>query len=381
MLSRIKHFLTPTPENGQHPRFLRYEVLAGFLLVVAVLELGAIFSTTSFSRSLSASVLAPVIEQLTNDERAQNGEQILTLSATLAHAAQMKADDMAAHQYFAHTSPTGVEPWYWFKQAGYSFIYAGENLAIDFNDSDQVVDAWMHSPRHRENILKQEYTDIGIGVAQGMYEGHSTLYVVQFFGTPAPIAASSTATSSIASEVAAELAKSASVDMNISATTASAHIEHVVKHVSNIEKPSSVVSATIPVEVTATPTVAVVSVSSSSAAASHQTAGQVLGTETTNGAVAWMRVTFLDTILASPLNFFNHILIVMLVLFTALFVIALVPMHAEWLHRYAVANGAGAIGVLVFCIMFNALYASEVRIDTREVNVQQATAVEAVGLQ
>ena len=48
-------------------------------------------------------------------------------------AAQAKADDMATKGYFAHTSPDGKNSWYWFKQAGYTFTYAGENLALDFS--------------------------------------------------------------------------------------------------------------------------------------------------------------------------------------------------------------------------------------------------------
>jgi hypothetical protein len=98
----------------------------------------------------------------------------------------MKADDMAAKSYFAHTSPEGIDPWYWFNQAGYKFTYAGENLAVDFSDSSAVNTAWMNSPTHRANLLDQHYTEIGIATADGMYQGHMTTFVVEEFGTPLP---------------------------------------------------------------------------------------------------------------------------------------------------------------------------------------------------
>ncbi len=96
----------------------------------------------------------------------------------------MKADDMATKGYFAHTSPEGLTPWYWFAQVGYNYTYAGENLAINFNESKDVDTAWLASPTHRANILNSHYTEIGIATAQGMYKGVQATFVVQMFGTP-----------------------------------------------------------------------------------------------------------------------------------------------------------------------------------------------------
>jgi hypothetical protein len=96
----------------------------------------------------------------------------------------MKANDMATKGYFAHTSPEGLSPWYWFKQAGYDFVYAGENLAVNFSDSAEVDKAWMNSPGHRDNILNTKYTEVGIATANGMYQGRPTTFVVQEFGRP-----------------------------------------------------------------------------------------------------------------------------------------------------------------------------------------------------
>jgi hypothetical protein len=64
------------------------------------------------------------------------------------------------------------------------YAHAGENLAIHFTDSTEVVEAWMKSPTHRENIVNGKYTEIGVGTAKGTYEGYDTVYVVQLFGAP-----------------------------------------------------------------------------------------------------------------------------------------------------------------------------------------------------
>jgi hypothetical protein len=121
----------------------------------------------------------------TNEERDGANLNILKRNATLDKAAQLKAEDMAARGYFSHNTPDGKTPWYWFDQASYKYVHAGENLAVHFTDSSDVVDAWMKSPSHRANILNGNYREIGIGTAKGKYEGFDTVFVVQLFGTPA----------------------------------------------------------------------------------------------------------------------------------------------------------------------------------------------------
>lgn len=141
------------------------------------------------SHWLVSTVLPAVVVDLTNEKRSQNHETPLVRSTILDKAAQLKAEDMAKQHYFSHYSPTGVSPWYWFDEAGYVYAYAGENLAVHFTDSKEVIDAWMNSPAHRENIVGSQYTEIGVGTAKGTYEGYDTVFVVQLFGTPAIAAA------------------------------------------------------------------------------------------------------------------------------------------------------------------------------------------------
>jgi hypothetical protein len=94
---------------------------------------------------------------------------------------------MATKGYFSHTSPEGLSPWHWFDTVGYKFMYAGENLAINFSESTDVEQAWMNSPGHRANILNERFTEIGIATAQGTYQGQPTIFVAQMFGKPLPV--------------------------------------------------------------------------------------------------------------------------------------------------------------------------------------------------
>lgn len=133
-----------------------------------------------------AAVISSVLVELTNTERSAQGLGTLTVNPVLTAVAEAKAADMAAKGYFAHTSPEGLTPWHWFKEKNYKFLYAGENLAVDFTESSDVERAWMNSPTHRANVVGTQFTEIGIATAQGTYQGRPTTFVVQVFGTPAP---------------------------------------------------------------------------------------------------------------------------------------------------------------------------------------------------
>jgi uncharacterized protein YkwD len=182
------HISEYTDRNGAHPTDLTHALLgmAGILVVLVV----TIFSLTVGSSYLVrsgalAAVISSVLIDLTNDDRAQEALGTLAISPVLSAAAQAKANHMAEYGYFAHVSPDGKNSWYWFREAGYKFIYAGENLAVDFSDSQDVESAWMNSPTHRANILNGKFTEIGIATAKGSYQGRPTTFVVQMFGTPA----------------------------------------------------------------------------------------------------------------------------------------------------------------------------------------------------
>lgn len=124
----------------------------------------------------------------TNQARAANGLGALALNSQLSNGAQSKAADMIAKDYWAHTAPDGTEPWDFFTSAGYKYQNAGENLAYGFDNSAEIVDAWMNSPGHRANILG-DYKDVGFGYANGEnYQGGQYTVVVGFYGTSQAVA-------------------------------------------------------------------------------------------------------------------------------------------------------------------------------------------------
>lgn len=136
--------------------------------------------------SQTASVVPSEVATLTNKNRTEQGLAPLSINPLLTQAAQMKAEDMANNSYYAHVGPDGKTPLYWLDAVGYKYLNAGENLVIDRDASRAAVDAWMNSADHRQNILRPQFTEIGIGVAAGHYKGLDTIYVVQEFGTPYP---------------------------------------------------------------------------------------------------------------------------------------------------------------------------------------------------
>ncbi len=185
----FKDRFVPHEHNDFRPDFLERTSM-GIMLVLVVLTfvITNIQSILWISSDWMVSTILPaVIVDLTNSERAHGAIGTLTRSTVLDSAAKLKAEDMAKNAYFAHYSPSGVSPWFWFDKVSYNFIHAGENLAIHFSDSGDVVDAWMDSPTHRANIMNGNFTEIGVGTAKGQYEGESTVFVVQLFGTPSAV--------------------------------------------------------------------------------------------------------------------------------------------------------------------------------------------------
>lgn len=190
-VAAIKHYFCdyfiPRDCNEYKPRFFgARESLTTAILIVALFIAAASIQSIVISGSPQfAAVIVGTLVDLTNNDRARYNLGSLTTNSKLSAAAQMKANDMAARGYFSHDTPDGVAPWDWFQKGGYEFTQAGENLAVFFSDSMQVEEAWMNSPSHRANILNGHFTEIGIAVADGYYQGRPTTFVVQFFGKPA----------------------------------------------------------------------------------------------------------------------------------------------------------------------------------------------------
>lgn len=125
----------------------------------------------------------------TNDARVANGVKPLTLNTELARAAQAKANDMAARNYWSHNTPAGNPPWIFVEAQNYQYEKIGENLAAGFSDSLATINGWMASPHHRENMLDPAFSEVGFGFANNPdysssgYDGPMTI-VVAFYGEP-----------------------------------------------------------------------------------------------------------------------------------------------------------------------------------------------------
>ena len=138
------------------------------------------------TRNIPSSVLTRAgVISWTNTERTNAGLSALSENVELNSAASAKLQDMFAKQYFAHVSPSGEAADDFVQSAHYEFVVIGENLAQgNFENDRALVTAWMGSPGHRANILNSRYTEIGVAVGKGSFEGYTTWLAVQMFGLP-----------------------------------------------------------------------------------------------------------------------------------------------------------------------------------------------------
>jgi uncharacterized protein YkwD len=100
---------------------------------------------------------------LLNDVRSEGGVIELTQNEALNQAATMHASDMEAHNYLSHTGRDGSTSGERALAAGYNYSFIAENIARGFNTEEGVVNGWMGSPSHRDNILDPRAEDFGLG--------------------------------------------------------------------------------------------------------------------------------------------------------------------------------------------------------------------------
>lgn len=179
------HLFIPYPSNNHRPKVLHIDALLCYIFLFALFNF-----TIKIVHKEMPDVLGYAtdihLEQLlgaTNAKRQEQGLSKLTLNSKLSAAAAAKAQDMFGKNYWAHTSPTGNTPWDFIQNAGYHYTVAGENLAKNFTSSQAVVEAWMASPTHRDNIVKSSYREVGFAIVNGMLNGEETTLVVQMFGS------------------------------------------------------------------------------------------------------------------------------------------------------------------------------------------------------
>ncbi|MFE0676926.1 CAP domain-containing protein [Streptomyces sp. NPDC058867] len=143
---------------------------------------GDFYWTALWARPFTPAELARTtgeVLELTNRERAAAGLRPLSPDPSLTAAAQAHSADMVARAFYSHTSPEGGQPWDRAAAAGSRHRSTGENIACGQRSPAEVVRGWMDSPGHRANILKRDFTHLGVGFAGG---GPAGTYWTQLFG-------------------------------------------------------------------------------------------------------------------------------------------------------------------------------------------------------
>ncbi len=183
-LEKIKNFIVPSGSNNYRSRFLQNDILLYCVVFLLVLKIAASLVSINFPQNIFfADITKSALENFANQTRQSSGLKPLAENQKLNQAAELKAQNMLQNNYFDHISPSGVTPWFWFLKAGYSYKYAGENLAIGFFDSQEVFNAWLNSPSHKANIINPHYTEVGTAVLGGFGQNNSII-VVQEFASP-----------------------------------------------------------------------------------------------------------------------------------------------------------------------------------------------------
>ena len=196
--------------KGEYEKSFKRDYLApfGWIIVSVVVLLGTavvignsgilsndLFSepnTTKEERKMSAEEIAFDIHYEVNEVRKLHGLKPLSWSSTITEIAKKHSQDMNERNYLSHISPEGEDVADRYEQANFvckkelsngDILKGGENLAeISYPDDltgmgSRIVQSWMDSPSHKQNLLFKEYGREGIGV---VISGE-TLYITQNF--------------------------------------------------------------------------------------------------------------------------------------------------------------------------------------------------------
>lgn len=180
---KIYHWFIPSKKNKFHPVALRKSGLIIFALVFLSIPVFYNLITANKLKVLgyATNITINDLFLISNKQREDSGAAPLKLDPNLSKAAHEKAKDMFKNDYWAHVSPDGTTPWVFITDSGYEYSLAGENLAKDFNSSAGVINGWMNSPLHKENLLNSNYQDVGYAIIDGKLKGSETTLVVALY--------------------------------------------------------------------------------------------------------------------------------------------------------------------------------------------------------
>ncbi|MFH1427843.1 MAG: CAP domain-containing protein [Patescibacteria group bacterium] len=122
------------------------------------------------------------IDILVNELREEKGMAGLAVEEKLEKSAGLKVNDMLDGQYFSHENTNGQDFSYFLDQVDYNYSVAGENLAMGFVDAEAVMDAWIKSPLHYQNLIDPEFADMGVDMQSGVFKKYNTVFIAHHFG-------------------------------------------------------------------------------------------------------------------------------------------------------------------------------------------------------
>lgn len=186
----LRHLFLPHPTNNHRAKILHHGSILSLVVVLLISNFSFSLVENRFHDVLgiSANISSDELLLHTNIKRQENGLPPLVINNQLSQAAAGKAQDMMTKNYWAHIAPDGTTPWAFFKGAGYEYVHAGENLARGFTTSNDVIEAWMASPGHRENMLSPNYNEVGFAILSGVLTGEDTVLVVEMLGSRSSVA-------------------------------------------------------------------------------------------------------------------------------------------------------------------------------------------------
>jgi len=185
--------ITDTPSNNTTSLKQTWNKFPKSLFGILLLEVITVYALLFFVSPTQVTLAVPneseaikvsdTLIALTNQERDKYNLNHLEFNAELYKAAEAKAEYIFTNNNFSHERLNGETFSSWIKETDYQYKRVGENLAIHFKKSEDIMSAWMTSPLHRKNILNPLYEDVGIAVVDGLYNNKPTTVVVQIFGT------------------------------------------------------------------------------------------------------------------------------------------------------------------------------------------------------
>jgi len=189
----LKKLFIPHEGNDYKPHILHPKRLllhGGMAIVIKIIMIFFLLSLPA-SAWLAPEVLkedSKKVIALTNNIRLRQGINSLSENGLLDQAALNKAQDMIVNQYFSHMSPSNKNMLNWLSGVGYQSAAAGENLAMGYSSSDEVVAAWVKSKTHYANLIDEDFKEIGVSMFSGNFNGNDTTMVAQYFGSPKIVA-------------------------------------------------------------------------------------------------------------------------------------------------------------------------------------------------